>query len=81
MGITSQIRRASVLIPSTIAESYGRNEKNDYLRFLNISISSLFELQTYLEIAKNLESIHKTRFDSLKLYHFEILNIKNAKRQ
>jgi four helix bundle protein len=50
-GLTSQIRRASISIPSNIAEGYG---KNDYLRFLNIAISSLFELQTQLEIAKKL---------------------------
>ncbi len=54
-GLTSQIRRSSVSIPSNIAEGYGRNSRNDYLRFLQISIGSLFELQTQLEICLNLK--------------------------
>ncbi len=64
-GLTSQIRRASVSIPSNIAEGYGREGRNDYLRFLNIAVSSLFELQTQLEIAKNLSYINKNNFDIL----------------
>ncbi len=43
-GLTSQIKRASISIPSNIAEGYGREGKNDYLKFLNIAMSSLFEL-------------------------------------
>ncbi|MBP2830589.1 four helix bundle protein [Aquimarina sp. U1-2] len=64
-GLTSQIRRASISIPSNIAEGYGRTGKKDYLRFLNIAISSLFELQTQLEIAKNLEFINNRTFDAI----------------
>jgi four helix bundle protein len=52
-GLTSQIRRSAISIPSNIAEGYGRDGKNDYLKFLNIGISSLFEMQTQLEIAYN----------------------------
>jgi four helix bundle protein len=51
-GLTSQIRRCSISIPSNIAEGHGRESNKEYLRFLNISIGSLFELQTQLEIAK-----------------------------
>ena len=36
-GLTSQIRRSAISIPSNIAEGYGRDGKNDYLKFLNIS--------------------------------------------
>ncbi len=43
-GLTSQIRRSAISIPSNIAEGYGRDGKNDYLKFLNIGISSLFEM-------------------------------------
>ena len=50
-GLTSQIRRSSISIPSNIAEGYGRQGKNDYLKFLNIALSSLFEMQTQIEIA------------------------------
>ncbi len=51
--LTSQTRRASISIPSNIAEDYRRDGKKDYLRYLNIGISSLFELQTQLEIREN----------------------------
>ncbi len=64
-GLTSQIRRASISVPSNIAEGYERLGKNDYLRFLNIAISSLFQLQTQLEIGKNLSFIQENNFNIL----------------
>ena len=53
-GFTSQIRRCAVSVPGNIAEGYGRNSTQDYIRFLQIACSSLYELQTQLEIAVNL---------------------------
>ncbi|RAR51005.1 four helix bundle protein [Flavobacterium lacus] len=64
-GLTSQIRRSSISIPSNIAEGYGREGNNDYLRFLNIALSSLFELQTQLEIAKNINYLNEQEFNIL----------------
>ena len=64
-GLTSQIKRSAVSIPSNISEGYGREGLNDYLRFLNIAMASLFELQTQLEIAYNLKYINKEKFDNL----------------
>ena len=64
-GLTSQIRRSSISIPSNIAEGYGRDGNNDYLRFLNISISSLFEMQTQLEISFNLKYINENQFNKI----------------
>tara|TARA_B100001750_G_C14925185_1_gene311285 strand:+ start:182 stop:499 length:318 start_codon:yes stop_codon:yes gene_type:complete len=64
-GLTSQIRRAAISIPSNISEGFGRKGKNDYLKFLNIAMSSLFELQTQLEISKNLLFISEKTFDNL----------------
>jgi four helix bundle protein len=61
-GLVQQIRRCAVSIPSNIAEGYGRKATNDYIRFLQISIGSLFELQTQLEISLNLEYIRKDAF-------------------
>ncbi len=58
-GLTSQIRRCAVSIPSNIAEGYGRDSNKEYLRFLNISIGSLFEMQTQLEIAKNIKYLNE----------------------
>jgi four helix bundle protein len=64
-GLTSQIRRSSISIPSNIAEGFGRQGKNDYLKFLNISLSSLFEMQTQIEIAKNINYLNETDFSIL----------------
>ena len=64
-ALTSQIKRSATSIPSNIAEGYGREGKKDYLRFLNIALSSLFELQTQLEIAFNLKFLKEDSFNEL----------------
>ena len=64
-GITSQIRRCAVSIPSNIAEGYGRHSRNEYVRFLQIALGSLYELQTQLEIACNLGYLKKEEFAAL----------------
>ncbi|MBU1127472.1 MAG: four helix bundle protein [Candidatus Omnitrophica bacterium] len=61
-GLISQIKRCAISIPSNIAEGYGRRSRNDYLRFLQIAISSLYELQTQIEIAFNLKYLSKDKF-------------------
>jgi four helix bundle protein len=53
-GLINQMQRCSVSIPSNIAEGSGRNSEKDFLRFLNIAISSAFELETQLILAKEL---------------------------
>ena len=60
-GLTSQIRRSAVSIPSNIAEGYGRNSTGDYKRFLQISCGSLNELQTQIEISFNLDFMTKEK--------------------
>jgi four helix bundle protein len=56
-ALTSQVKRASVSIPSNIAEGYGRNSTQSYIHFLNISRGSLFELETQLIVAQKLKFI------------------------
>jgi four helix bundle protein len=56
-GLTSQIRRASVSVPSNIAEGAGRNSDKEFIYFLGISNGSSYEIQTQLIISKNLSLI------------------------
>ena len=53
-GLTNQIRRSAISIPSNIAEGSGRKSKKEYLQFLHISLGSIAELDTQLIIASNL---------------------------
>ena len=64
-GLTSQMRRTAVSIPSNIAEGFGRKSTNEFKRFLQISMGSLFELKTQLEISKNLGFLSSNEFDEL----------------
>jgi len=53
-GLTSQLRRAAVSIPSNIAEGYGRRTSGEYLQSLHIAYGSVCELQTQLRLASDL---------------------------
>ena len=53
-GLTSQVRRAAVSIPSNIAEGQGRHTTRDFLYFLSIANASLKEVETQLLIGKRL---------------------------
>ena len=59
-GLTAQIRRAAISIPSNIAEGCGRNTNKDLSRFLDISIGSICEVETQLYLAFDLEFISLT---------------------
>ena len=54
-GLTNQMRRAAVSIPSNIAEGHGRQSRLDYLKHLRISRGSLAELSTQYELTMNLQ--------------------------
>ena len=53
-GLTNQVRRASVSVPSNIAEGYGRNSTGEYKQFLGIARGSNLEVQTQLYLATQL---------------------------
>ena len=60
-GLTSQIRRSVVSIPSNIAEGNARRTRKDYIYFLTIARGSLAELETQLLIAQELRMIPETK--------------------
>ncbi len=65
-GLTSQIRRAAVSIPSNIAEGAGRKSDREFLQFLSHSQGSASEVDTQLFIAFRLEFINETDYQSLE---------------
>jgi four helix bundle protein len=62
-GLTSQIKRSAVSIPSNIAEGYGRKTTADYIRILYISYGSICELETQILLARDLRFIEKREVD------------------
>ena len=69
-GLTAQVRRSAVSIPSNIAEGYGRKSTLEYIRFLQIACGSLYELQTQLEISVNLKYLAKEKTEGV----FSLIN-------
>ena len=53
-GLTSQMKRSAVSVPSNIAEGAARKNKAEFIQFLHIALGSLSELETQLIISKNL---------------------------
>ena len=53
-GLTSQIRRSAISIPSNIAEGHARKHTKEFLKFISVAQGSLAELQTQIEIASRL---------------------------
>lgn len=62
-GLVSQMRRAAVSIPSNIAEGRGRRSRKDFIQFLYMASGSLAELETQLDIAKNLGFINDVSYN------------------
>ncbi|MFV8331688.1 four helix bundle protein [Flavobacterium sp. GSP14] len=70
-ALTSQLKRASVSIPSNIAEGFGRQTDKSFNHFLNISRGSLNEIETQLIIAKECEFIQNENIFNELLFLIE----------
>lgn len=64
-GLTSQMRRAAVSVPSNIAEGSSRSSRPDHVRFIEIATGSLFEVVTQAAIARRRRYLIDTDYDTL----------------
>lgn len=71
-GIVSQIRRSAVSIPSNIAEGYGRSTNAELIHFLYIALGSSNELDTQIEISKNLKFIDEEDYTTINEKNGEV---------
>ncbi len=77
-GLTSQLRRCSVSVPSNIAEGQGRATKGEFIQFLSHARGSLFELETQLCIAGKLGYLSSDHTRELELKAQEVARILNG---
>jgi len=77
-GLTSQIRRAAVSIPSNIVEGYERGSNREFKQFLIIARGSTGEVRAQLELAKDLDYLSQTDFEQLIGLATEVYKMLNA---
>ena len=75
-GLSSQMQRCAVSIPSNIAEGSARQSKKEYIQFLYIALGSLSELETQLIICKEIRHAtpHQDLYQSIELLRKKMLN-------
>ena len=77
-GLTAQIRRSALSIPSNIAEGYGRKTTVDYIRFLYIAYGSLCELETQIMLSGDLTYLEQKDLENLKRNLSDVERMLNA---
>ena len=77
-GLTSQMRRSAVSIPSNIAEGSNRGTKKDYVQFLRIAYGSGAELETQLVISKKIQETKSLDYKTVDLLLDEVMRMLNA---
>jgi len=80
-GLVSQMRRVAVGIPSNVAEGYLRRHAKEYSQFINIAFASGAELETQLELSKELSYISISEYDSIISLLNEIMRMLNKLSQ
>ena len=76
-GLTSQLRRASVAIPSNIAEGQRRGHKAEYIQFIRIAFSSGAEVETQLLLSLDINYLSREDFEKLNILLDEIMRMLN----
>lgn len=76
-GITSQMRRCAVSIPSNIAEGYNRRSKKEYAQFIMVAFGSGAELETQLIIAQKLKFLDPEKFKQTIMLLTEVMKMLN----
>jgi len=71
-GLTSQLRRAALSVPTNIAEGMGRQGKNETKYFTNIALGSLAETEYLLEFCLKLKYLDEKTFNSLEGIRSEV---------
>lgn len=77
-GLTSQLRRCSVSIPSNIAEGFQRGYLKEYIHFLYISFGSGAELETQILVAHKINYLNQEKFDELNSILEEVMKMLNS---
>lgn len=77
-GLSDQIRRAVVSIPSNIAEGYGRATTKEYTHFLSIARGSKYEVETQMRICERLGYLPKEEVDNLMSRNSDITRMLTA---
>jgi four helix bundle protein len=77
-GLTCQLRRAAVSIPSNIAEGHGRQSTRDFLKFLAIAYGSLNESQTQVLLAQRLKFLEDRACSELLEVSYEVARLING---
>ena len=76
-GLTNQMRRSAVSIPSNIAEGFSRKHRPEYTQFIRIAFSSGAELETQIGISKNLKFAREGDFEKTDSLLVEVMKMLN----
>jgi four helix bundle protein len=76
-GLVSQMRRAAISLPSNIAEGFRRRNQREFRQFLHVSLGSAAELETQLELCRNLYKHDNGRIEKIldQLDHFQAVTM------